>query len=241
MSNVTQTPQPPVRAVLLDIEGTTLPVSFVHDILFPYARKALPQLLHTHADDPVVKAQLAETQRLAPGIPPLRQLEAWMDADAKVAPLKALQGMVWAQGYADGVLKATLFPDVVPALRCWAAAGLALAVYSSGSVAAQKLIYGHTTEGDLSSVFVGFYDLQAGGKREADSYRHIMQDARWNPGDVLFLSDVVAELDAAAQAGLRTCQIVRPVDGTQPGTTHPVAATLAEVAARFGLPHAEAA
>ena len=237
---MTQATQPPVRAVLLDIEGTTIPVSFVHDILFPYARKALPELLRSHGDDPAVQAQIAEIARLAPGVPPLRQLEAWMDADAKVAPLKALQGMVWAQGYADGVLKAALYPDVTPALRCWAAAGLALAVYSSGSVAAQKLIYGHTTEGDLSSVFVGFYDLQMGGKRDAESYRRIVDDARWNAGDVLFLSDVVAELDAAASAGLRTCQIARPEDGTRPGTTHPVAVTLAEVAARFGLPHPEA-
>ena len=237
---MTQATQPPVRAVLLDIEGTTLPVSFVHDTLFPYARKALPTLLRDRADDPAVRAQLEEIARLAPGVPPLRQLESWMDSDTKIAPLKALQGMVWAQGYADGVLKATLFPDVVPTLRCWAAAGLALAVYSSGSAAAQKLIYGHTTEGDLSSVFVGFYDLQMGGKRDAESYRRIVQDAQWKPGDVLFLSDVVAELDAAAQAGLRTCQIVRPADGTQPGTTHPVAATLAEVADRFGLPRVEA-
>lgn len=237
---MTQATQPPVRAVLLDIEGTTIPVSFVHDILFPYARKALPELLRSHGDDPAVQAQIAEIARLAPGVAPLRQLEAWMDADAKVAPLKALQGMVWAQGYADGALKATLYPDVVPALRCWAAAGLALAVYSSGSVAAQKLIYGHTTDGDLSSVFVGFYDLQMGGKRDAESYRRIVDDARWNAGDVLFLSDVVAELDAAASAGLRTCQIARPEDGTRPGTTHPVAVTLAEVAARFGLPHPEA-
>lgn len=233
---MTQATQPPVRAVLLDIEGTTIPVSFVHDILFPYARKALPELLRSHGDDPAVQAQIAEIARLAPGVPPLRQLEAWMDADAKVAPLKALQGMVWAQGYADGALKATLYPDVVPALRCWAAAGLALAVYSSGSVAAQKLIYGHTTEGDLSSVFVGFYDLQMGGKRDAESYRRIVDDARWNAGDVLFLSDVVAELDAAAQAGLRTCQIVRPEDATCAGTTHPVAATLIAAGRMFGLP-----
>ncbi|WP_308721221.1 acireductone synthase [Komagataeibacter xylinus] len=238
---MTQATQPPVRAVLLDIEGTTIPVSFVHATLFPYARKALPALLRTHADDPAVKAQIAEIARLAPGVPPLHQLEAWMDADAKVAPLKALQGMVWAQGYAEGALKATLYPDVVPALRCWAAAGLSLAVYSSGSVAAQKLIYGHTTEGDLSSVFVGFYDLQMGGKRDAESYRRILDAARWQAGDVLFLSDVVAELDAAAQAGLRTCQIVHAQDGTQPGTTHPVAGSLAEVAQRFGLPHPEVA
>ncbi|MCE2575318.1 acireductone synthase [Komagataeibacter sp. FNDCR2] len=237
---MTQATQPPVRAVLLDIEGTTIPVSFVHDTLFPYARKALPALLRSRADDPQVKAQIAEIARLAPGVPPLRQLEAWMDADAKVAPLKALQGMVWAQGYADGVLKAVLYPDVVPALRCWAAAGVALAVYSSGSVAAQKLIYGHTSEGDLSSVFVGFYDLAMGSKREADSYRHIVHDAHWQAGDVLFLSDVVAELDAAASAGLRTCQIARPQDGTQPGATHPVAVTLDEVATRFGLPRPEA-
>ncbi|PYD76038.1 acireductone synthase [Novacetimonas pomaceti] len=226
----------PPRAVLLDIEGTTIPVSFVHDVLFPYARAALPALLREHADDPQVRAAIAEVARLAPGVDPLAQLEAWMDRDEKIAPLKTLQGIAWAQGYRTGRLSARMYPDVLPALRAWSAAGIRLAVYSSGSVAAQKLIYGHTDEGDVTALFDGFYDLAMGGKREAASYTHIMARAGWVAADVLFLSDVVAELDAAAQAGLRTCQIARPEDGTVAGTTHRVAATFAEVSRMSGLP-----
>lgn len=229
-------PPTPPRVVLLDIEGTTIPVSFVHDVLFPYARSVLPGLLRDHADDPQVRAQVAEIARLAPGVPPLAQLEAWMDRDEKVAPLKALQGIAWAQGYRTGQLSARLYPDVLPALRRWAAAGVVLAVYSSGSAAAQELIYGHTDEGDVTGLFCGFYDLAMGGKRVASSYANILAKAGWTAGEVLFLSDVVAELDAAAQAGLRTCQIVRPEDGTVAGTTHPVAATLDGAARMFGLP-----
>ncbi|CUW48015.1 Enolase-phosphatase E1 [Novacetimonas hansenii] len=229
-------PLMPPRVALLDIEGTTIPVSFVHDVLFPYARQALPGLLRDHADDPQVRAQVAEIARLAPGVPPLAQLEAWMDRDEKVAPLKALQGMAWAQGYRTGHLSARLYPDVLPVLRLWAAAGVVLAVYSSGSVAAQELIYGHTDDGDVTDLFSGFYDLAMGGKRVASSYANIVARAGWAAGDVLFLSDVVAELDAAAQAGLRTCQIVRPEDATCAGTTHPVAATLIAAGRMFGLP-----
>ncbi|RBM08512.1 acireductone synthase [Novacetimonas cocois] len=226
----------PPRAVLLDIEGTTIPVSFVHDVLFPYARAALPALLREHADDPQVRAAIAEVTRLAPGVDPLTQLEAWMDRDEKIAPLKTLQGIAWAQGYRTGRLSARMYPDVLPALRTWSAAGIRLAVYSSGSVAAQKLIYGHTDEGDVTALFDGFYDLAMGGKRAAASYAHIMAQAGWVAADVLFLSDVVAELDAAAQAGLRTCQIARSEDGTVAGTTHRVAATFGEVSHMFGLP-----
>jgi enolase-phosphatase E1 len=134
------------RVVLLDIEGTTLPVAFVHKVLFPYARKHLPALLARH-DNPVVAQALAQTAELAPGVPAAEQLERWMDTDAKVAPLKSLQGLCWEQGYRDGELVADLYPDVVPTLKAWKAAGLTLAVYSSGSQAAQKLIYGYTEQG----------------------------------------------------------------------------------------------
>lgn len=229
------------RVVLLDIEGTTAPVSFVHTVLFPYARTHLPRLIAEGKNDPVVKDALAETERLAPGVPPLEQLERWMDEDAKVAPLKALQGMAWAEGYKRGELVARLYPDVVPALEAWSHAGIELAVYSSGSEPAQKLIYGHTEQGDVTPLFSRFFDLRVGGKKEAESYRAILRETGWQDEDVLFLSDVTAELEAAAEAGLRVCQIVRPEDGTVAGKKFPTAATLPEAAALFGLPGAERA
>ncbi|ATJ91050.1 enolase [Acetobacter senegalensis] len=229
------------RVVLLDIEGTTAPVSFVHTVLFPYARTHLPRLIAERKNDPVVKDALAETERLAPGVPPLEQLERWMDEDAKVAPLKALQGMAWAEGYKRGELVARLYPDVVPALEAWSRAGVELAVYSSGSEPAQKLIYGHTEQGDVTPLFSRFFDLRVGGKKEAESYRAILRETGWQDEDVLFLSDVTAELDAAAEAGLRVCQIVRPEDGTVAGEKFLTAATLPEAAALFSLPGAERA
>ncbi|MBV1836938.1 acireductone synthase [Acetobacter estunensis] len=222
--------------VLLDIEGTTLPVAFVHKVLFPYARRTLPDLIRTQADNPVVAQALEEIRAAAPGRDPMEQLTAWMDADAKVAPLKALQGLAWAEGYASGELVATLFADVPAALRTWKDAGLTLAVYSSGSAPAQRLIYGHTTDGDLTPLFDAFLDLEMGGKKESASYRAILTHEGWQATDVLFVSDVVAELDAAREAGLRTCQMVRPEDGTVAGDRHPVAHSLDDVARLFHLP-----
>lgn len=224
------------RVVLLDIEGTTAPVSFVHKVLFPYARTHLARVMAEHSADPVVQQAVADIAKVAPGVPPLEQLERWMDEDAKVAPLKALQGLVWAEGYKRGALVARLYPDVVPELECWYRAGIELAVYSSGSEPAQKLIYGHTEQGDVTPLFSRFFDLRVGGKKEAASYSALVQEAGWQPHDVLFLSDVTAELDAAAQAGLRVCQIVRPEDGTVAGTEHAVASNLIEAAHIFGLP-----
>lgn len=226
----------PPRVVLLDIEGTTLPVSFVHAVLFPYARRHLSALLATRAADPAVARALAQIAELAPGVPPAEQLARWMDTDAKVEPLKTLQGLCWAVGYEQGELVADLYPDVVPCLRALHAAGVTLAVYSSGSEPAQRLIYGYTAEGDLTALFSGFFDLRVGGKKEAASYGHILAETGWRGEDVLFLSDVEAELDAAAQAGLRVCQIARAQDGTVASQRHPVATDIAGAVACFGLP-----
>lgn len=224
------------RVVLLDIEGTTAPVSFVHKVLFPYARTHLARVMEEHKAEPAVQQALADIAKLAPGVPPLEQLERWMAEDAKVAPLKALQGLVWAEGYRRGALIARLYPDVVPELERWYRAGIELAVYSSGSEPAQKLIYGHTEQGDVTPLFSRFFDLRVGGKKETASYRAILQETGWQGQNVLFLSDVTAELDAAAQAGLRVCQIVRPEDGTVAGANHAVAGNLIEAAHLFGLP-----
>ena len=225
----------PTRGVVVDIEGTTTPIAFVRDTLFPFARARLPAFLAAHRGEPAVEVELAEIRRLHPDADPLATLSGWMDADAKVTPLKALQGLIWAEGYRSGELRGAVYPDVPPALRAWHAAGMALFVYSSGSVAAQRQIFGHSAAGDLAVLFSGFFDTRIGAKRERDSYDRLAI-ATGNPApSLLFLSDVGAELDAAATAGLRTCQLVRPDDGTLAGEGHPIARDFGNVTALFGL------
>ena len=226
----------PLAAVLTDIEGTTTPIAYVRDRLFPFARARLADFLAVHGDDPVVQAELAATRRLAPDTPALDTLIRWIDADAKATPLKTLQGLLWAEGYASGELQAQLYEDVAPVLRAWHKAGLALFVYSSGSVAAQRQIFGRSTAGDLAPLFSGFFDTRIGGKREQDSYDRIAISIGIPVPEILFLSDVEAELDAAAAAGLRTCQLVRADDGTIASPAHANAGTFGDVAQIFGLP-----
>ena len=226
----------PPRAVLTDIEGTTTAIAFVKETLFPFAAEALAGFLAAHGAEPEVAAILEEVRRAAPGREPEAVLRAWMAADSKATPLKALQGLIWRQGYADGRLQGHLWPDVAPCLRAWAAGGLRLAVYSSGSEAAQRLIFGHSTAGDLVPLFGGFFDTRVGGKREPASYAAIADRLGVGPGEILFLSDVAEELDAAAAAGMRACQLVRPEDGTTGAGRHPEARDFPAVAHMFGLP-----
>lgn len=226
----------PIAAVLLDIEGTTTPVSFVHDVLLPYARSALPGFLAGHGDDAEVAGTLAEVRAVAPGRAVLETLLHWMDQDAKVTPLKALQGMVWRQGYASGALRGVLYPDVAPCLRRWSTAGLRLAAFSSGSSEAQRLLFSHSCDGDISTLFAGFFDTRVGGKRDPESYGRLAIALGLPSAEVLFLSDVEAELDAAAAAGMRTCQLLRPDDGTEASADHATAADFAEVSRITGLP-----
>jgi len=222
----------PPAAVLTDIEGTTTPISFVHSVLFPYARARLPRFCAEHADHPV----LDEVAVLSPDRPVLETLLAWMDEDAKITPLKTIQGLIWGEGYRAGGLLGDLYPDVPPALRRWSKAGLRLYVYSSGSEASQKLIFGHSRAGDLTPLFQGFFDTKVGPKRDAASYGAICRGANIAPAECLFLSDIEAELDAAAAAGLQTCQLVRPRDATLASDRHPNAADFDLVAEKFSLP-----
>jgi enolase-phosphatase E1 len=222
----------PPAAILTDIEGTTTPIAFVHDVLFPYARARMASWCAVHRDDPVI----GEVARLAAGAPVVDTLLGWMDADQKITPLKTIQGMIWGEGYAKGEIKGVLYPDVPPALRRWAQAGLRLYVYSSGSEAAQRQIFGHAEAGDFSGLFQGFFDTRVGPKRSARSYADICRGANVGGTEMLFLSDVEAELDAAAEAGLRTCQLAREADGTVPSARHKVATDFGQVAALFGLP-----
>jgi enolase-phosphatase E1 len=220
----------PPAAVLTDIEGTTTPISFVHTVLFPYARARLPLFCaQPHA-------VLDEVAQLSPGRPVLETLLGWMDEDAKVTPLKTIQGLIWAEGYRSGKLLGEVYSDVPPALRRWSKAGLRLYVYSSGSEASQKLIFGYTKDGDLTPLFQGFFDTKVGPKRDSASYAAICRGANIAAPECLFLSDIEAELDAAAQAGLQTCQLVRPQDATTVSDRHPNAEDFESVAQMFGLP-----
>jgi enolase-phosphatase E1 len=225
-------------AVLTDIEGTTTAIAFVKDRLFPFAEAALDEFLAAEGDRGEVAAILDEVRNLAPAEAPAQALRGWMRADAKVTPLKALQGLIWEAGYRDGRLKGHLWPDVADCLRAWAHGGVRLAVYSSGSVPAQKLLFGHSEAGDLAPLFSHFFDTRMGGKREPASYAAIAEAMQLPPGDILFLSDVAEELDAARASGLLTCQLVRAADGTQPCPRHPQATDFPEVATRFVLPGA---
>jgi enolase-phosphatase E1 len=219
----------PPTAVVTDIEGTTTRIAFVRDVLFPYARARLPAFLAAHAGDETVAALLREVAALAPEQDPAAALLGWMDKDAKVTPLKTLQGLIWREGYDSGALKGDLYPDVAPALRRWHAAGLRLYVYSSGSEAAQRLIFSRSVAGDLEGLFSGFFDTRVGGKRETGSYASIGTAIGLPACEILFLSDIEQELDAAALAGWRTCQLVRATDGTVPTSRHHLAAAFSDI------------
>jgi len=221
-----------ITAVLTDIEGTTTPVAFVTQTLFPYARARLPAWCAAHEGHEA----LAAVRAAAPGQDAVTALMGWMDRDEKVTALKEVQGLIWAEGYARGEIHGEIYPDVPPALRRWVRGGVKLFVYSSGSVAAQKLLFGHTAAGDLTGLFGGFFDTRVGAKRVAESYAVILRGVNVARTEMLFLSDVAEELDAAEAAGLVTCQLVRPTDGTVPSGRHEVAADFDEVAKKFGLP-----
>jgi len=202
-------------------------------VLFPYAQAKLPDFLQANADTPAVAEQI-DAVRSEMNDPDATletvtaQLLHWIETDQKVTSLKALQGMVWADGYRRGDFKGHLYSDVTPALRQWKAAGKALYVYSSGSVQAQKLLFGYSDAGDLTPLFDGYFDTHVGHKREAAAYLRIVAELDLPVDAVLFLSDVVEELDAAQRAGMQTLQLVR--EGTQPGNTHRCVTRFDEIA-----------
>jgi enolase-phosphatase E1 len=199
------------QILLFDIEGTVGSISFVRDTLFAYARRRLPAFIARNADNPVVREALAETHRLAgdPAADPVAVLLGWIDEDRKAPPLKILQGLVWEHGYAAGDFRGHLFADVAERLKTWKAEGIDLAVYSSGSVHAQHLYFGHSDRGDLRGLFRAHYDTAIGSKLESPSYRRIADDLRAVPSGIVFLSDHPGELAAAREAGLETIQVVR--------------------------------
>ncbi|WP_018233761.1 acireductone synthase [Thioalkalivibrio thiocyanodenitrificans] len=220
------------RIILTDIEGTTSSLSFVKDVLFPYARAHLPEFVRAHGDDTEVRRLLADAGAYAGGDLDdealIERMLAWIDHDQKITPLKALQGLIWEEGYTRGDFQGHVYEDAVERLRRWHEEDIRLAVYSSGSVHAQKLLFGHTAFGDLNPLFDAYFDTRVGGKRDTASYKTIAGELGVEPREILFLSDLRAELDAAAEAGMRTTALDRAAGGEDFGP-HPVARDFHEI------------
>lgn len=198
-----------IKVILSDVEGTTSDIRFVKEVMFPYSRERLPQFLQDHCDRPEVQEALAEVP--GSGIEEkLQHLLNWIDQDVKAAPLKKLQGMLWKGGFEEGDFQAHVYPDVPQRFREWKDLGLKLAIYSSGSVQAQQLYFKHTEVGDLTPLFLAHFDLQMGGKKEAQSYTEICQQLETAPESILFLSDIPDELSAAEKAGFAVVHLLRP-------------------------------
>jgi len=202
------------RVIITDIEGTTSAISFVHEVLFPYASSELAVFVGENEDDPAI-AQILEDAREEAGEPDaptelvIEILLHWIAEDRKATPLKTLQGHIWRNGYESGDFSGHVYDDAVEGLRRWHDADIDLYVYSSGSVGAQKLLFGYSDAGDLTGLFSGYFDTNIGHKKDAGAYEAIAESIGVDPADVLFLSDVAEELDAARDAGMQTVQLVR--------------------------------
>jgi enolase-phosphatase E1 len=229
-------------AVLLDIEGTTTPISFVFDILFPYARLHLANYLDQNADSPEVLADLAALRqehavdakegRQPPDIQRgIIEYAYWlMGRNSKSTALKSLQGKIWQEGYRTRELTATVFPDVRPAMERWNADGINVSIFSSGSVLAQQLLFAHTEDGDLTEFISNYFDTEVGAKTEVRSYQQIAHALSLPEHEIHFFSDVPAELDAANDAGMKTSLCIRPGNVVQePSTRHETIRTLASL------------
>ncbi|MDX1919022.1 MAG: acireductone synthase [Candidatus Caenarcaniphilales bacterium] len=206
-----------IKAVLIDIEGTIAPIRFVHEVLFPYARERIDSFLTTHQQSSKIKPLLdALAERLTSEygyIPPLNKvistLKAWIDQDRKDFILKVFQGMIWEQGFSQGDFKGMIYPDVPVCLKKWSERGITLAIYSSGSVQAQKLYLRYSDQGDLTALFSQHFDTAIGSKKDPFSYVKIAQSFELEPGQILFLSDLEDELLAAQKSDYQVTQLVR--------------------------------
>ena len=206
-----------IRFILLDIEGTTTDIDFVHQVLFPYSAQRLAQFVNANIAscevqeclDQVKITVLDETKKAITDAEAVETLLHWIQTDRKHGALKTLQGMIWKTGFEQGDYQGHVYPDVPVALERWKQQGIALGIYSSGSVQAQKLLFGHSVAGDLTPYFSHYFDTQMGGKKEVQSYKNIAEALQIPPAEILFLSDVSAELDAAQQANFQTTQLLR--------------------------------
>jgi len=223
-----------IKAIVTDIEGTTTSLDFVKEVLFPYARKNMANFITQNADNSSVMPLIDEVRQQA-GVETLDEvitrLITWIDQDKKVTVLKSLQGLLWEAGYKRGDFKGHIYADAHQQLMHWHEQGIKLYVYSSGSVYAQKLLFGHTEYGDLNHLFSGYFDTNIGGKLDLDSYRNIVDALDLTPGEILFLSDIEGELEAAKAAGIHTLALVRQ-GGEMLTSPYPQVSSFTDIALR---------
>ncbi|MCC5876116.1 MAG: acireductone synthase [Candidatus Sumerlaeia bacterium] len=240
---------PEIRAVLLDIEGTTTPIDFVYRTLFPHARENVEPFLVAHHNEPEVADILAilsseQDEDVAAGNNPppwemynreeevksaAKYVQWLMDQDRKSTGLKALQGMIWKDGYESGTLKGVVYPDVVEALKQWRERDIWIWIFSSGSILAQKLLFRYCENGDLTKLLDGHFDTTTGPKLKATSYTSIAEKIGIAPNEILFISDVVEELDAADKAGMKTLLSIRPGNKPQPEHSYPTISNFKDI------------
>ncbi|MDH5426381.1 MAG: acireductone synthase [Gammaproteobacteria bacterium] len=205
-----------IAAIVTDIEGTTSSLSFVKEVLFPYARKHMADFIAQQQQDAAVKQQLDEVKKITGKALSISEITArlhkWIDQDKKVTPLKALQGLLWEKGYRDGDFKGHVYQDAYDQMTQWQKDGIKLYVYSSGSVYAQKLLFRYSDFGDMTALFAGYFDTTCGHKQETQSYLNIIGEIKQPAGQILFLSDIEEELNAAQQAGMKTRWLVRDAE-----------------------------
>ena len=221
-----------INAIITDIEGTTSSLAFVKDVLFPYARNHIAAYIRSHENDPAVDRVLDEAREISGDHLDTNQLIQtfiqWIDEDKKITPLKTIQGLLWEEGYRQGDFKGHIYDDAVVNLRKWKNHGIRIYVYSSGSVYAQKLLFGHTEFGDLNPIFSGYFDTHTGVKTSAESYQKIAVSIDEDPENCLFLSDIKQELDAALQSGMHTVWLTRDKK-PDPETDHRQVASFDEI------------
>jgi len=203
-----------IKAVVVDIEGTTTPVSFVHEVLFPYARDRMADFVAAHGSELETAQALADVRAEAgregaSDADTVDILLGWIAEDRKAGPLKLIQGLIWRGGYEDGSLHGPVYDDAAACLKRWHKRGLRLFVYSSGSEEAQRLIFGYSDKGDLTPLFDGYFDTRVGAKVEAASYVAIAKAIDLPPNEILFLTDNPKEVDASLNAGMKAVRIDR--------------------------------
>ncbi len=205
-----------VKAILTDIEGTTTPISFVKDVLFPYSYQKMEEFILENKDNPKISKILDEVKKIEGKDLSLEELintlKKWIEEDRKITPLKEIQGIIWEEGYKSGKLQGYVYPDAYEKLKEWFDSGVKIYVYSSGSVKAQKLLFSNTNYGDLNYIFSGYFDTNIGNKKEKESYEKIAKEIGINPNEVLFLSDNPEEIIAASSTGMKVIRLVRQND-----------------------------
>lgn len=209
-----------VKGVILDIEGTIAPLSFVKEVMFPYSKERLEKFLRENWEKPEIRRIIEETESILGKKLSLEEaietFKKWIDEDKKITPLKELQGYIWEEGFKKGELVAPLYRDAYEKIKKWKEKGIPVYIYSSGSVKAQKLFFSHTNYGNILDMFSGFFDTRIGSKKESQSYRRILKNINLKPEEVVFISDNPEELKAAKEAGIKVFQAVR--EGVEPSS-----------------------